>query len=169
MHINMEKMKLSACNGFTLLELVLVMVIVCTMLGIAAPSLRGFFASRRTHDASSQIIAMTRHARSQAIVEGRIYRLNLDTGEGSYWLTVMDQGVFRKLFNEFGRTFLVPDGTEIELEKENEDISQQYVDFFQNGSTETGTIRLTDRRGDVYEITCASPSEQYFSVIQEEE
>ena len=169
MYINKGKIKLSACNGFTLLELVLVMVIVCTMLGIAAPSLQGFFASRRTHDAASQIIAMTRHARSQAIIEGRIYRLNLETDEGSYWLTVMDQGVFRNLFNEFGRIFLAPDGTEIELEKESEDISQQYIDFFQNGSTETGTIRLTDRRGDVYEITCASPSEQYFLVVQEGE
>ena len=168
MHINLKKMKLSACKGFTLLELVLVMVIVCTMLGIAAPSLQGFFASRRTHDAASQIITMTRHARSQAIIEGRIYRLNLDTDEGSYKLTVMDQGAFRELFNEFGRTFLLPDGTKIELEKENEDESQQYIDFFQNGSTEPGTIRLIDRRGDIYEITCASPTEQYFFVIQKE-
>ena len=168
-HINIKKMKRPYCDGFTLLELVLVMVIITTTLGIAAPSLQGFFASRRTQDTVSQIITMTRHARSQAIIEGRIYRLNLDADEGSYQLTVMDQGAFRELFNEFGRTFLIPDGTEIELEKENEDESQEYIDFFQNGSTEPGTIRLIDRRGDIYEITCASPTEQYFSVIQEEE
>jgi len=144
------------------------MVVICTMLGIAAPSLQGFFASRRTQDTVSQIITMTRHARSQAIIEGRVYRLNVDTDEGSYQLTVMDQGSFRELFNELGRTFLVPDGTEIELEKDGEDASQQYIDFFQNGSTEPSTIRLIDRKGDIYEIICASPTEQYFSVIKEE-
>jgi Tfp pilus assembly protein FimT len=56
----------------TLLELILVMVILSTVLAMAAPSLRGFFASRRTQDTAAQILALTQLARSQAICEGII-------------------------------------------------------------------------------------------------
>ena len=69
--------------GLTLLELVLVMVIICTILAMAAPSLRGFFTSRETSDAAAQIVALTHLARSQAITEGRVYRLNLDVPDNS--------------------------------------------------------------------------------------
>ena len=74
-------------GGFTLLELILVMVILSTVLAMAAPSLRGFFGSRKTNDTASQILSLTQFARSQAISEGIIYRLNFDTRERTYWLT----------------------------------------------------------------------------------
>ena len=57
-------------RGFTLLELILVMVILSTVLAMAAPSLSGFFGSRQTHDTAAQILALTQLARSQAISEG---------------------------------------------------------------------------------------------------
>jgi len=128
------------------------------VLSMAAPSLRGFFASRKTDDAAFQIIALTKLARSQAITEGRMYRLNVDTDESSYWLTAMDGGVFSQLNEEFGRTFLLPEGTSAELEKETEG---PYIEFYPQGRTETSTIRLTDRKGDVFEIACLSPTEQF--------
>src|SRR3972149_3661562 len=67
--------------GFTLLELILVMVILSTVLAMAAPSLRGFFASRQIQDAAAQILALTQFARSQAVSEGTTYRLNFDPDE----------------------------------------------------------------------------------------
>lgn len=157
--------------GLTLLELVLVMVIICTILATAAPSLRGFFTSRETSDAAAQIVALTHLARSQAVAEGRVYRLNLDTENRTYWLTVQQQGGFRQLYNDFGRVFSLPKDTKIELE----DISgygssfssQEYIDFNAQGQTQTGTIRLINRRGDVFEITCFSPAELYHVVIPE--
>ena len=79
-------------RGFTLLELILVMVILSTVLAMAAPSLRGFFASRKTHDTAAQILALTQFARSQAISEGIVYRLNFDTRQRTYWLTAQQAG-----------------------------------------------------------------------------
>ena len=155
-------------SGFTLLELILVMVIISTVLSMAAPSLRGFFASRKTDDAAFQIIALTKLARSQAITEGRIYRLNMDVDESTYWLTARDEGVFSQLNKEFGRIFLLPEGTSAELEKENEEIDEPYIEFYPQGRTETSTIRLTDRRGDIFEIACLSPTEQFRMVETEE-
>jgi type II secretion system protein H len=155
-------------SGFTLLELILVMVIISTVLAMAAPSLRGFFSSRKTDDAVFQIIALTKLARAQAITEGRVYRFNMDTDESKYWLTVRDAGVFSQLNKEFGRKFLLPEGTSVQFEKENKEKDEPYIEFYPQGRTETSTIRLTDRRGDVFEIACLSPTEQFRMVETEE-
>ena len=73
------------------------MLILSTVLAMAAPSLRGFFTSRRLDDAAAQILALTQFARSQAISEGIVYRLNFDTRDRTYWLTAQKAGVFESL------------------------------------------------------------------------
>jgi len=155
--------------GFTLLELVLVMVIICTVLAMAAPSLRGFFASRQTADAAAQIVALTQLARSGAVAEGRIYRLNLDVEAGTYWLTAQEGGTFENLHSEFGRVFSVPEGTLVSWEAPPRGDSPGYVQFYPSGRTEATTIRLAGRQGDVIEITCPSPTELFRVVTPVEE
>jgi len=154
-------------GGFTLLELVLVMLIVCTLLAIAAPSLRGFFASRETKDAAAQIIALTNLAQTQAISQGRVYRLNLDPEEGTYWLTVQEEGVFCDLNNEFGRLFSLPNETIVKLDMEAapQSVIPNYIEFYPEGRCQTGTIRLIDRRGDVLDIVCSCPTERFHVVV----
>lgn len=155
-------------SGFTLLELILVMVIISTLLAIASPSLRGFFSSRRTLDAASNIVSLMRLARSQAISEGRNYRFNLNTDDSSYWLTAVDKGTFKCLNNEMGKIFLLPDGTSVIVEKvKGDSLNEHYIDFYPEGRVEPGLIRLTDRRGDVVEITSSSPLERYHVIIPE--
>jgi len=152
--------------GFTLLELILVMVIISTLLAIASPSLKGFFASRRTHDAASNILSLIKLARSQAITEGRVYRLNLDIEQRSYWLTAVEEGIFSELKTDFGRIFILPDDTVIELEKEyNNELTEKYIQFYPEGWAQPGLIRLKDRRGDVVEIMSSSPLERYQVII----
>ena len=156
--------------GLTLLELILVMVIISTVLSMAAPSLRGFFSSRKSHDAAANILSLIRFARSQAITEGRVYRLNFNTDEGIYWLTVNEEGVFSELNNEFGREFLLPDDTTMEFEKENEErLTEQYIAFYSQGMAESSVITLTDRRGDDIEIMSPSPAENYRIIEPEED
>lgn len=148
-------------RGFTLLELVLVMVIIGTVLAMAAPSLRRFFASRETEDAAASIVALTRLARSQAVAEGRAYRLNFDLKETTYWLTAQTEGAFRALPSEFGRAFRLPEGAELELKVEGVPADRDYVSFQPTGRTDTATIRLKGRQGESVEIACLSPTESY--------
>lgn len=101
-------------GGFTLIELILVMMLICTVLGMAAPSLRGFFQSHQATDAAGQIVALAQYARTQAASEGRTYRLNFDTQGGQYWLTAQDGASFAVLGREFGRTFALPEGVTFE-------------------------------------------------------
>jgi general secretion pathway protein H len=152
-------------RGFTLLELVLVMVVICTVLAMAAPSLRGFFAGRQTADAAAGLVALTQLARSQAVSEGTPYRLNLDATTGTYRLTVQAGGAFEALNSEFGRVFSLPQGVQLDLSVDGEDAGRSYVSFFPDGSTEPATITLTGRQGDRVTIRCLSPADS-FHVVQ---
>jgi len=154
--------------GFTLLELVLVMVIICTVLGMASVSLRGFFASRRTADAAAQLVALTQYARSQAAAEGRTYRLNLEADDGRYWLTAQSGGAFETISSEFGRVFRLPENTAVETNATETEENTSIISFFSDGRSVAVTIRLTGRQNDVFDVICPSPAEEFRVEIPEE-
>jgi prepilin-type N-terminal cleavage/methylation domain-containing protein len=153
--------------GFTLLELILVMLILSTVLAMAAPSLRGFFGSRQAQDTAAQILALTQFARSQAISEGVVYRLNFDTKDRVYWLTAWKSGTFEELKTEFGQIFTLPKDMVMELEDVKEEKSEAYVEFTPQGTVTAATIRLIDRKGRALEVTCPTVTES-FSIVESE-
>ena len=151
-------------SGFTLLELILVMVILSTVLAMAAPSLRGFFGSRKTHDTATQILALTQFARSQAISEGIIYRLNFDTRDRTYWLTAQKSGTFEMLGTEFGQIFTLPSDIVLELEGVEQEDDDTFLIFTPQGTVTAGTVRLIDRRGLALEVTCPTVTESFYII-----
>lgn len=155
----------SRSEGFTLLELILVMVILSTVLAMAAPSLRGFFASRQTHDTAAQILALTQLARSQAISEGVVYRLNFDTRQRTYWLTSQQAGVFEELQTGLGQVFTLPKDMVMELEDIEKEDTDMFLSFTPQGTVTAGTVRLIDRRGLALEVKCPTVTES-FSIVE---
>ena len=170
--------------GFTLLELILVMMIAVVVLSIAAPSLRMFANARPVANAAAQFVALTDYARSQAISEGRTYRLNLDPDKGLFWLTAQEGGVFQPLEREFGRVFSFPEGTKMDwlaplavstgitvpglrlpgqtdIQDASGTTAHTFIAFYPDGHTETSELRLTDRRGNTLSIVCFSPTERF--------
>ena len=166
--MNTHKIHHSRDEGFTLLELILVMVILSTVLAMAAPSLRGFFASRQTHDTAAQILALTQLARSQAISEGIVYRLNFDTRQRTYWLTAQQSGTFEKPKTGFGQIFTLPKDIVMELEGIEEDDAEMFLSFTPQGTVTAGTVRLIDRRGRALEVTCPTVTESFLIVELEQ-
>lgn len=166
--MNAKQKKHGAETGFTLLELIIVMVILSTVLAMAGPSLRGFFASRKTNDTASQILAFTQYARSQAISEGITYRLNFDADERTYWLTAWRSGAFRLLKTEFGQIFTLPKDIEVELEGLEEEERALFLKFTPQGTVTAGTVRLIDRSGRAIEVTCPTMTES-FAIIESNE
>jgi type II secretory pathway pseudopilin PulG len=148
-------------RAMTLIELILVMLIICAVLGMAAPSLRHFFGSRRTADAAAQIVALARYARSQAVAEGRSYRLAVDRQGGTYRLLRRAAGRFVALDTEFGRTFALPAGTRVDWLVPPPDGPRDYVEFRPSGRGEPAVLRLTGRNDEVYDIASGSPSERF--------
>ena len=127
--------------------------------------MRGFFTSRRTHDTAAQILALTQFARSQAISEGVVYRLNFDTRECTYWLTAQQAGAFEKLHTGFGKIFTLPKDIVMELEGIEEQNTEMFLAFTPQGTVTAGTIRLIDRRGWALEVTCPTVTES-FSIVE---
>ena len=134
-------------TGFTLIELILVMVILTTILGMAGPSLRGFFARHQIDDTAARIIALTQFAQSQAICEGRTYRLNFDESRKTYWLTVQDQGAYRDLYTEWGRVFMLAPDISMQLWDLDREGLRHYVEFNALGRTTPCTIQLIGPKG----------------------
>lgn len=149
----------AAERGFTLLELILVLVIVCTALAIAAPSLRGFWSGAQTKDAVHHILALARWARSQAAADGRVYRLYLNRQVYTFWLAVEDGGSFVPLGKEFGRVYSLPAGARIDLTTLG-GAAQDFIDFYPDGWATPAIIRLTDPRGEEIQLASRSPTER---------
>lgn len=149
----------------TLLELILVMLILSTVLAMAAPSLRGFFASRRIDDTAAHILALTQYARSQAISEGIVYRLNFDTRDCTYWLTAQKAGVFESLNTEVGQVYTLPKDIKLELEDIGKKDRDVFIAFTPHGTMTDGTIRLIDQGGRTLEVACPSVTES-FSIVE---
>ena len=166
-------------RGFTLMELILVLLILTVIVGITVPSLRGPAAKRGIDECAGQLLALAQYARSQAVSEGVAYRLNIDAANGVYYLTRQDGPDFYELGQEFGRQFQVPEG--IEVQWDDAFLTQQlqlaeatgqvlpervaatvpYVEFRPSGRVDPALIRLTDRDGEVTEVRCPSATETF--------
>lgn len=151
-------------RGFTLLELVLVLVIIALAMATVAPSLRGWSRGARLNAAADEVLALARRARTQAISDAAIYRLNVDSASARYWLTVQSGADFAEVATGWGREFVLPDGFRIELSKLDATGAQaasNYVEFHPNGRTEPSRIRLTSEQGDEVMIECKAPAEVF--------
>lgn len=155
-----------AHSGFTLLELVLVMAILLIVTAMAVPA----FVSRgrEVRDCAARLVALTNWARTQAIVRGVTYRLNVDPQQRTFWLTVdQGDGTFVPVGEEFGRVFPVPDGWTIDWSVTPQ-ADGSYVEFRTTGRTDPATIRLTADNGSVTSIVCGSATDTFHVATDEE-
>ncbi len=148
-------------GAFTLLELIVVLVLISTVLAIAAPSLRGFVRGRQTAEAAAHVLALTHLAQSLAASQGCVHRLNLDPEAGTYWLTTQRAGAFVDIEGSQGRHFPLPFGVSARMHSPSDDESLSYVDFYPDGRRDPATIELTGGAGDVLEVTCLAPTERF--------
>jgi prepilin-type N-terminal cleavage/methylation domain-containing protein len=103
-----------AHSGFTLLELILVLLILAVAAAMVVPSLSNFALGRSTENTAQQILNLALYARSQCVSEARTYHMNFDTTAGQIWLTVGNSsGVFQPPPNSFGQKYTVPKGMKI--------------------------------------------------------
>ena len=73
-------------NGFTLVELIIVMTLLAVVVSMAAPSLAGFFRGRAVEAESRRMLSLTRLGQSRAVSEGVPMILWVDTAERKYGL-----------------------------------------------------------------------------------
>jgi general secretion pathway protein H len=154
--------------GFTLLELILVMVVICTMLGVAAPSLRRFFVSRATDDTAARILNLTKLARTLAVTDGEPQRLLVEPAQGACYLTALHHGSEARPASSLGRPVRLPEGIFVSLEVPGAALARDYVEFSPDGSAEPAVVTLTDIKGGIVRVSCSAPTEP-FTIFRGEE
>jgi len=148
-------------SAFTLLELILVMVIICTALAMAAPSLNGWARGSKMRDAVDQFVALTQFARTQAISTATVHRLQIEGPARAYYVLNQDGEEFVPLNTEMGRQFPLPDEFSLKL-TDLGGANRDYIDFYPTGRTDPGVVEITPTNGgDVVVIRCPSPTEAY--------
>ena len=150
-------------SGFTLLELVLVLAVLLVSAGMAVATLRNFSRGRSLSEAASQLLALTDFARTQAIHESTVYRLNVDSRANTYWLTAWRGGAYVSPGGPFGRVFGVPDGVTLDWDAPQQ-ADGTYVEFYPTSRVTPATVWLTDPGGSAKAVTCPSAAEA-FSVV----
>ncbi len=103
--------------GFTLIELIVVMLILAIAAAMVAPSLINFRVGRSNANTATTLLGMAQYARTQAESEGRTYRLNFDPQAGAFWLTAQgDNGAYASPGNDFGLRCQISDGSKMDVQ-----------------------------------------------------
>ena len=181
-------------RGFTLLELVLVLVLIAILSMIVVPSLAQFSKTQAVPDEANRMVALARWARTQAATRGVSFRLNFDPNARTYGLT-MQNGIsfenvmpgsqtstnlglmsggpqsgtqFGSVGEEPGMQFTSPSTVSFKCNIPQQQSNTMYIEFYPNGRVDPGTVTLTGTSGKVIEIGALSASEQ-FHVLSEDE
>jgi type II secretion system protein H len=150
----------SKFRAFTLIELLMVMMIITIMVAVVAPKLSGFAMGRKASDEARTLVSLARYAQTEAISEGRVYRLNVDPAGRQFWLTAEQDGQFQPPQNEYGEKYDLPDGVSMDTDITPKQ-DGQYVQFQPSGRSESAKVNFTDRLNHSVTVLCASPTELF--------
>jgi len=154
-------------RGFTLLELIVVMLVLSVLFAMVAPSLSGFGAGRAAEQTASQIVTLSRWARAQAITEGRAYRLDFDPANRVYFVTAATGAGFERVGVDFGRDFSIPDGVTLAFDALQAG-GLTYLEFLPTGRSQPAAIRVVAKDGQVTELASLSATEPLKVLTPEE-
>ncbi len=125
-------------NGFTLIEIMLVVVIILIATAVSVPIFRGTFKSTQMTDAMRSTIRMARFARSMAILRQSDCTLKFE--EDRMVLTCADPSEPETI-----RRF--PAGIKIsDFESPTEETEERTVHYYSNGMNDGFELTLTDSK-----------------------
>lgn len=111
-------------KGFTLLELILVVLIISALVGLSTPMFRKTLADMQFNQACMDLNSALNYARQAAILNKGEYQVKLNAGEGKFWIQ--------------------PGGKAYSLPKEIKIISDKgQITFYPTGRCEAATITVT--------------------------
>ena len=151
-------------RGFTLIEMILVLLLIAVVAGIVTPNLRNFSAGAKLRDSADQFLALTRLARVQAISTGQVHRVTLDTA-GNRCVVAAEQGQeLKEISAGMDGSFIIPDGVQIQM-NDPQRTPKNYVQFFPNGRTQAAKVRFSMTNSNAYiEVECVAPAEGFAKI-----
>ena len=151
-------------RGFTLLELIVVMIIVSLMSAVVGPSVAGSLSKMNLKTAAKKTAASLRYARSRAVAENTIYiarfdfeqnRLLIISGFDMPIKNKTDKNNIDEKNTEKSKRYVLPEGVRFKkgiLAEDEVDSGLFDIVFSPGGSSSGGGVVLADERGKEYEI-----------------
>lgn len=127
-----RSLRSTPCAGFTLFELLAVILLIGIAAAAVSVSVSQGLASARVSAASGELAAALRATRAQAIVKGQEQHFDVDIRDGSY-----------RAAN--GRQVMLPKGMKLSITSAREDqvnASTGRIRFFPDGSSTGGHVTL---------------------------
>lgn len=129
--------------GFTLLELLVVLVIASLAVGLVTPALQRMIPAAELRSESRELLAQVRYARSRAILSQQAVRVSFD--EQEHALRFSPDDLLHRL----------PTTLRLELEpgsRDETDEPLEAISFYPQGHSSGGVIRLSAADGRQFEI-----------------
>ena len=149
-------------GGFTLIEIGLVLLIIATVVALVVPKFRD--QSRAELQSQTRKLAATfRFLQEEAILNGRVYRINFDLDQQRYFVTEADVGDdagFTKTSGVLARDVILPSTVQIADVDTPESAGKLYegvalAHFFPDGFVEPMAVHLQNGR-DFYTLYVAN-------------
>lgn len=153
------------------------MMIIVVAVGITVPKLAGWNRGQELKNTAETFISLTRLARSQAIANAMVYRIEFDAEAGKYQLKKQSREIgpdgkasqFIQIDTSMGKTFAVPEGGKILLtvttDGRQATDTLECINFYPNGRSQKATVVFSDKTGRTIQAICNSPTEE-FAVVQ---
>lgn len=143
-------------GGFTLVELILVMIVVLTLATVVAPRFSDFFPNLQVRKSTDHLMAWARKARADAALTGARQRLLLDVPNRKFWIEyearpIKEPGKFVKLSGAWTVETL-PEAVIFETvegaETDPGSSALRYVEFRPDGTSSEATVTISNDVGD---------------------
>jgi len=142
-------------NGFTLMELIVVMTIIALLTAAVVPLYQGSLTRVRQDRATRDFVAYMKYAQERAITDGTEYRFYFRDEQRDYWVMRLDKveaGEKHFVYPEDGAVEVkqLPEGIEFERPKARRDKDREahFVAFYGTGACDYATINLETGSGD---------------------
>ncbi len=128
-------------QGFSLLELMVILMVVALAVGIVMPSFSRGLRTLELQTAGRDLITHMRHARSQAIARQKVFRIVLvqEEDEG-----VPDSYIFADEFEQEIKKVFLPEGVSVETEEQEFPVR---ISFYANGRSSGALFTLRRETG----------------------
>ncbi len=145
-------------NGFTLLELLVVMLLISAFVFIAVPKIKSG-TEINIKSASTNLTATIKYLYNEAAFKKNIYRLVFDIDRDEYWVEVLDHNEYVVLNDYLYKKRTLPAGvhfkdvvTERTLSRNSLDDQKEFILFLPTGFVEPAVIHLVTDSEDYYTL-----------------
>lgn len=142
-------------RGFSLIELLVVLILLGLSLALVAPSLSRFLRTVELKGAAQKVSGILRNSRSEAVNKGKVYQVVFNTQSREVSVHSMESSEEKDEKKEDpipGKTYLLPEGIQMKGDPTISSSSTSElspIEFYPNGGSSGGTIFLDtpDRLG----------------------